>query len=274
MPQTPAVTTAVVREVPSTFAHCIRSDPRESIDVGLARTQHDAYCDALTRCGVDLVRIAADDGFPDCCFVEDPVLVVDDILVVPNVGAPSRRGESEAVRAALGQDRRIVEIGEPAMLEGGDVIRIDDTFYVGLGARSNPYGVNSLQACLEPLGYRVVSIELHNTLHLKSVCAYLGGGHIVWCPGHFDPSSFSGYEAIEIPERDAYSVNCVALNGVVIVAEGFAQTRGMIEASGFVTLEVPVTEFRKTDGGLSCLSVRLEEKKGALDRNQNVPDGV
>ena len=256
MPETPVVTTAVVRGVPATYAHCIRSDTRESIDVDLARTQHAEYCEVLAQNGVNLVHIRADDRFPDCCFVEDPVLVVEGILVEAAMGAAARRGESDALRAELGHDRTVCEIGDPATLEGGDVLWIDRRFYVGLGARTNRAAVDRLTAYLEPLGYEVQPIELHDTLHLKSVCAYLGGGHIVWHRGHFDPSPLADYELIEIGEEDAYSVNCLALNGVVVVAEGYPRTRDRIEAYGFRTIEVSVSEFRKADGGLSCLSIR------------------
>jgi dimethylargininase len=257
VPKTPQATTAIVRDVPAVYDQCIRSDAGASIDVALAREQHQHYCAALRAAGLSVMRIEADDRFPDCCFVEDPALVVDDLALVLNVGVASRRGESEAVRQVLSAEKRVVEIGSPATLEGGDVLRIGDRLYVGLTERSNRKGIEALRSLLDGERYEVIPVELDNALHLKSACAYLGSNWVVCSPGHFDESVFADYDRIDVPAADAYSVNCLALNDIVLVAEGYPGTKMKIEGAGFKTVEVPVSEFRKGDGGLSCLSLRF-----------------
>ena len=101
-----------------------------------------------------------------------------------------------------------------------------------------------------------MAVELHDTLHLKSVCA-VGRGHVILTPGHFDETIFADYDRIEIAREDAYSVNCIAINDTVVMAEGYPKTREKIEQAGIEPIEVPVSEFRKADGGLSCLSIRF-----------------
>jgi dimethylargininase len=255
---TPTIKTAVVRGVPATFDHCIRYDPSESIDVARARRQHARYCETLRGLGVELVEVAPDDRYPDCCFVEDPVLVVDDIAVLTGMGTASRRGEGEALREALRrQGKRVVEIRGPGTLEGGDVIRLDGRILVGLTGRTNREGAAELAAILGGERFEVVTVEVRDALHLKSVCAYLGDGCVVLAPGYFESSVFGRSQRIEVAARETYAANCIALNGSVIVAEGFPEAAERIGDAGFDTIELPLSEFRKCDGGLSCLSVRF-----------------
>jgi dimethylargininase len=255
---TPVIKTAMVRGVPATYDHCVRYDPSESIDVVLARQQHEGYCDALRGLGVDVVEVPPDDRYPDCCFVEDPVLVVDEYAVVASMGIASRRGEGKALREALSRcGKQVVEIKGPGTLEGGDVIRLGDRILVGLTGRTNRQGVEELEGILGGTRYEIVPLEVRDALHLKSVCAYLGDRHVVVVPGYFDESALADYDRIEVAARDTYAANCIALNGAVVVAEGFPEVRKRIVEAGFETIEVPMSEFRKCDGGLSCLSVRF-----------------
>jgi dimethylargininase len=224
----------------------------------LARGQHGKYCEVLRGLGVDVVEIAPDDRYPDCCFVEDPILVVDEYAVVTSMGATSRRGEGEALCKALsGRGKKVVEIKGPGTLEGGDVVRIGDKILVGLTGRTNREGVEELGAILGRDRYEIVALEVPDALHLKSVCAYLGDDHVVLAPGYLDEPVFANYERIEVAARDTYSANCIALNGAVIMAEGFPEVAAKIADAGFKTIELPMSEFCKCDGGLSCLSVRF-----------------
>jgi len=255
---TPVVKTAMVRGIPATFDHCIRYDPSESIDVARARRQHEKYCDTLRGLGVEVVEVAPDDRYPDCCFVEDPVIVLDEIAVVTGMGAASRRGEGEALREALRRcGKRVVDLRGPGTLEGGDVVRVGDKILVGLTGRTNREGVEELGAILGGGRFEVVALEVRDALHLKSVCAYLGDGHVILAPGYFESSAFNDCERIEVAARETYAENCIALNGSVLVAEGFPEVAAKITRAGFETIELPVSEFRKCDGGLSCLSVRF-----------------
>lgn len=255
MRNTPQASHAIVRDVPSTYDRCIRSDGGEPIDVARAREQHGLYCDVLSATGITLHRVAADDRYPDCCFVEDPVMVCGESAIMLNVGAATRRGEGEAIGKVLSRIKRPVHMEPPGTLEGGDVLHVEETLFVGLTARTTTDGVDALRMILDGQGIRVVPVETEGALHLKSVCAYLGDGHLVVCPGHFDDSAFADYQRIEVPSEEAYAANCLSVNGKVIMAAGYPITKQRIEAAGFATAEVPVTEFRKGDGGVSCLSI-------------------
>jgi dimethylargininase len=189
-----------------------------------------------------------------CALVEDPALVIGDCAIIPTMGVGSRRGEAVGVRDALsGLGKTVLEID--GTLEGGDVVQIGERVFVGLSGRTNREGISALESAIGPHGYEIVPVEIRDTLHLKSVCAYLGKGHLLVSPGHFEPSLFEGCTHIEV--EDEYSVNCIELNGQVIIAEGFPKTVAVVEQAGFATRTVPTSEFRKGDGGLSCLSIRF-----------------
>ncbi|MDH3216646.1 MAG: arginine deiminase family protein [Candidatus Krumholzibacteria bacterium] len=257
MRKTPEARQAIVRGIPATFGRCLRKDTLARIDVDRAKMQHDQYCQLLSTFKITVTRMAADDTLPDCCFVEDPVLVIDDRAIILSMGAPSRAGEGALIGRTLSAHKRVVNIRPPATLEGGDVLRIGTRLYVGLSERSNREGLEALRALVADDGFEVVGVELDNVIHLKAVCSYLGDSHILLCPGYLDESVFADYERIEVPAEEAYGANSLAINGKVLVAEGFPKTKMRIEKSGFETVACAMSEFRKADGGLSCLSVRF-----------------
>jgi dimethylargininase len=256
MPQTPSAKNAIVREVPATFDRCIQPlKNHENIDVGVAVEQHQAYCRALESAGLTLTRVPADDRFPDCCFVEDPALVIGDLRLITRMGAPSRRGEGEGLAGHLGWGQEVARMREPATLEGGDVLVIDRRVYVGRTDRTNEAGITALWELAGRAGYEVVPVKMGNILHLKSVVAHLGEGLLVVAPGGWDASLFDAYERIEVPAAESYAANCRAVNDLVLIPAGHPRTREAIAAAGLETVEVATTEFAKAGGGVSCLSI-------------------
>lgn len=256
MPQTPSATHAIVRDVPPTFDRCIQPfKAHENIDVDAAIEQHRGYCQALARAGLAITRVPADERFPDCCFVEDPALVVGDLRVVTRMGAESRRGEGESLAEYLGWGDDVVRVRKPATLEGGDVLVIDGRIFVGRTERTNEDGVEALRVPAGAAGYDVIPVSMGNVLHLKSVIAYLGSGFVAIAPGEWDASVFDDYKHVEIPAEDGYAANCRAVNNVVIVPAGHRRARKAIAAAGFETIEVATSEFEKAGGGVSCLSI-------------------
>jgi dimethylargininase len=211
----------------------------------------------LEQLGLDLIRLEPDDRFPDCCFVEDTATVVGDSAIISRMAAGSRVGEEVEVRKVLARDRQIHEIEPPGMIDGGDVIIIDDKIYIGLGARTNRSAIEQVNQILSGKGYEVVPVDLENILHLKSACSYIGSGWIVLLPGHFDTSIFGAYEPVLVPEGEAYSANCLAINGKVLVSRGYGETKRLIEEAGFETVDLEMSEFRKGQGSLTCLSKTL-----------------
>jgi dimethylargininase len=255
---TPGGTLAIVRDLPDTFDRAIQpSAAAPSIDVELAREQHRLYCRALEHAGLSLIRLAADDRFPDCCYVEDTAIVVGEKAVIAAPGAASRRGETVAVEAALRDYKQLHRIEAPATLDGGDVLSIDKRIYVGLSGRTNEGSVEQLEAILSRGTYEIIPVEVHDILHLKSACTHLGGDVITWLSGHLDDHAFARYTKIVVPAEEAHAANCLSVNGVVLVPAGAPSTRAKIEEAGFETIELDISESRKAGGGLTCSSIIL-----------------
>lgn len=243
---------ALARSVPSSFAQALcAARPEQPIDVAEARAQHAAYCAALDACGATVEVLAGDEACPDSCFIEDTAVVVGDRVLIARPGAPSRRAETPAVAVALGRWLDIVEMTDPATLDGGDCMRVGDTLYVGRSARTNPQGI----AELARLGLRVVPVDLpRGVLHLKCVCSPLDDHRILLAEQSI-PAGIFDAEVIRVSAAETYAANAVAIGDHVIVADGYPRTRDALAAAGFTVHAVPTSEVRKADGSLTCQSI-------------------
>jgi dimethylargininase len=243
---------ALVRAVPATFADALcASAPAQPIDVALARAQHAAYCDALAACGVAVEQLPADDGCPDCVFVEDTAVVVDQRALITRPGAPSRRGETAVVDAALGPHLELVRMTDPGTLDGGDVMRVGKTLYVGRSARTNADGVRQLVNAFPSQHVEVLDLP-PGVLHLKCICSPLGGDAVLLVEGTVQ---LPHRDVVHVAPAEAYAANAVAIHGHVVVADGFPRTHDALAARGLVLHPVPVSEVRKADGSLTCQSI-------------------
>jgi dimethylargininase len=249
---------ALIRGVPASFANALSSSPPPvPIDVALARAQHAAYRAALEACGAQVHELPADDRYPDCCFVEDTAVVAAGAALVPRLGAQSRRGEIDAVAAALAADVEVFHMDAPATLDGGDCMRVGGTIYAGRSARTNAAGIARLAEVFEPRGLRVVAIEMPaHVLHLKCVCSPLGDDRILLADESIPRARFEA-GVIAVPVAETYAANAVAIGNHVVIADGFPRTREAIERAGYVTHAVPTSEVRKADGSLTCQSILL-----------------
>ena len=225
-----------------------------------ALAQHEKYIEALKKCGVEVTVLEADERYPDSCFVEDPALITRKCAIITNPGAASRNGEKNeiigAVRKFFPEDK-IEYIKDPGTLEGGDVMMVGDTFYVGLSARTNAEGIRQLGEILNKYGLECVQVPLEKVLHLKTGVNYLENNNMLVSGEFIDKPEFAKYNKIVIPEEEAYAANCIWVNGTVIVPEGYPAVLKAVQDAGYETLVVDTSEFRKIDGGLSCLSLRF-----------------
>ena len=225
-----------------------------------ALAQHEKYIEALKKCGVEVTVLEADERYPDSCFVEDPALITRKCAIITNPGAASRNGEKNeiigAVRKFFPEDK-IEYIKDPGTLEGGDVMMVGDTFYVGLSARTNAEGIRQLGEILNKYGLECVQVPLEKVLHLKTGVNYLENNNMLVSGEFIDKPEFAKYNKIVIPEEEAYAANCIWVNGTVIVPEGYPAVLKAVQDTGYETLVVDTSEFRKIDGGLSCLSLRF-----------------
>ena len=225
-----------------------------------ALAQHEKYIEALKKCGVEVTVLEADERYHDSCFVEDPALITRKCAIITNPGAASRNGEKDeiigAVRKFFPEDK-IEYIKDPGTLEGGDVMMVGDTFYVGLSARTNAEGIRQLGEILNKYGLECVQVPLEKVLHLKTGVNYLENNNMLVSGEFIDKPEFAKYNKIVIPEEEAYAANCIWVNGTVIVPEGYPAVLKAVQDAGYETLVVDTSEFRKIDGGLSCLSLRF-----------------
>ena len=249
---------AIVRKPCRNFVRGITSANLGPPDYEKALRQHNAYIDVLRSCGLDVVVLEPDERYPDSTFVEDMAVVTDKLAVITSPGAPTRKGEESSIAEALRSFFNGLEhIRPPGTLEGGDVLQAGNHFYTGISQRTNREGADQLARILENYGYSASSVPLRNVLHLKTGLAYLGN-RILLAAGEFIKNPiFRDYEMIPISESESYAANSLWLNGQVVVPVGFARTRRAIENLGLPVRDVDVSEFRKLDGGLSCLSLRF-----------------
>jgi dimethylargininase len=250
---------ALVRPPGDSFARAIstRSLP---IDVALAKAQHAEYCAALAAAGVVVEALPADERFPDSCFMQDPAMVIGGRGIICRMGAASRRGEEEAAAEALAGRFPLTRIVPPGTLEGGDVMVLPDKILVGRTARSNPAGIAQLVVALaDPAAGEapapVYSVPVDDYLHLLSAATYVGRDALIAVEAYAGHPHFAGLDGIVAPPEEAYAVNVLGLGESVLVPAGYPRVAAALHARGFTVLSVPVSEFAKADGGVTCLSL-------------------
>ncbi len=253
------ITKAIVRRPCAIFASGETSVDLGKPDLEATLRQHEAYCEALESCGLELIRLPAEEQYPDSTFVEDTVLLTAHGAVLTRPGASSRRGEVESI-ATVVRDyfKDVYTIEEPGTLDAGDVCEAGDHFFIGISRRTNEHGAKQLARILHSFGYTTSLIDirgLSNILHLKSGLAYLPGKRLVIIDALRKMQEFSGYDLICLNSTEEYAANCLALNGSVLIASGFPTFKRELAGHSIITLEM--SEFQKMDGGLSCLSLRF-----------------
>ena len=228
---------------------------RVAIDPDLADTQWDAYVTALEANGFETFEVASANDLPDSVFVEDAVLVCGGTAIVTSPGAESRRAETDGAREAVAELGLVVrEITLPGTLDGGDVLEVGSTVYVGSSRRTNAEGIRQLRAILVPLGFSVVAVPVTKVLHLKSAVTALPDGTVVGFAKHVDnPAIFERFLAL--PEPGAAVV--ILGPGTVLMASSVPKSITLVESLGYTVVTVDISEFEKLEGCVTCLSVRI-----------------
>jgi dimethylargininase len=252
---------AIVRPPSSTYPKGISSAHEGAPDLPRALAQHQAYCLALEQCGLAVSVLSADAAFPDSCFVEDTAVLTARGAIATRPGAPSRAGEVTSIIAALSPYfSEIARIQAPGTVDGGDICEAEGHYLIGLSQRTNEEGARQLAVLLADIGFPSSVIDIRGSrrlLHLKTGISWLGDGRMVVTADVPRTTALAPYELIEVPEAERYAANCVAINKKVLIADGYPLTQAAIEACGYETLSLQISEFRKMDGGLSCLSLRF-----------------
>ncbi len=248
--------TALTRAVSARLSDCELSFlDRQPIDVARAHAEHHQYEDLLRRLGLEVIELPPLDELPDAVFVEDTAVVVDEAAVLARPGAASRAPEVESVGHALSRWRRVVQLGGTGTLDGGDVLRADGQFYVGISRRTSPEGATALGEALAPFGYGVTPVAVTGCLHLKTAASYLGEGRMLVHRPWFDARLLAGFELFDVPTSEAWGANVLVLGTDAVMPAGFPGTRALLQRLGLRTHEVAFTELLKAEAGVTCESI-------------------
>ena len=281
-------TRAIVRPPSRNFAAGLTTAGLGAPDYHLALEQHAIYCTALEQCGLQLIRLEADERYPDSCFVEDAAIVFDALpdehptrdaragtplsrataphaarkqAILTRPGAPSRLGEVVSMRRELATFfPAIDDIRSPGTVDGGDICEAGTHFFIGLSERTNEEGARQLAEILAKHGCTSSVVDIRDVtglLHLKSGLASLGNKTLVVIEALAKREEFRGYDLIPVEPGEEYAANCIEVNGLVLMAAGFPCLKTKLrDELDYATVSLDMSEFEKMDGGLSCLSLR------------------
>ena len=249
---------AIVRKPCKNLVYGLTSVNLGKPDYGLALKQHQKYIEALEDCGLNVIILDADENYPDSTFVEDTALLTPHCAIITNPGAPSRNGEVTKMQRVLEKQFSNLEyIKAPGTLEAGDIMMAIKHFYIGLSERTNSDGANQLINILKKYNFTGSAINVENTLHLKSGVSYLENNNLLSVAGFSSKQEFQKFNVITVDDDESYAANSLWINDKVLVPKGYPKTKEKIEKAGYITIDIDVSEFRKLDGGLSCLSLRF-----------------
>jgi dimethylargininase len=254
-------TLAITRAVPESLARCeLTHVARTAIDVARARAQHAAYERALAALGCEVVRLPELPAHADSVFVEDCAVVLDELAIATRPGAASRRGEVESVAGALARHREVATLAGDATLDGGDVLALGRTLFVGLSRRTNAEGVRQLRALVASHGYQVEAVALAGALHLKTAVTRAAERSLVVNPRWIDAARFASWERIEVDPSEPFAANVLRVRGTTLCAAAFPRTNELLGRRGVAVTEVDVSELAKAEGGLTCCTLLVEPR--------------
>ena len=232
----------------------------EPIDIKKAEIEHEAYRKMLESCGANVITIDENIDLPDSVFVEDPIIVFDEIAVLTSMGVESRRKESATMEKTFAKYRDIKHIELPAQIEGGDVLKIGKRIFVGKSARTNSQGIRALREILTPYGYEVIAVKVSGCLHLKTGCTALDDKTLLMNPEWIDSKVFAGFRQIIVPKEEPFGANILKINETICMNASFPKTIELVKSLGYSVKSTDITEFVKAEAGLTCMSVPFFEQ--------------
>jgi dimethylargininase len=250
---------AATRPVSPSIVHCeLTHLARGPIDVARATAQHAAYEHTLTALGCAIARAPAAPEQPDAVFIEDTAIVLDEVAVITRPGAESRRAETSAVAEMLAAYRPIHSMSAPATLDGGDVLRVGRTLYVGRSGRTNDAGIEQLTKLVTPFGYEVVAVSFTGCLHLKSAVTAIGDRTLLINPAWVSPEAFPHCEVLRIDEREPHAANALRIADAVLYPAQYPRTLERLIARGLRVETTDCSELAKAEGAVTCCSLVFE----------------
>ncbi|MBT3515631.1 MAG: hypothetical protein HOB32_10320 [Nitrospina sp.] len=248
---------AFVRRPGSSFNQAISAKPKnQPINVKLACLQHDRYIVALEEANAEVVSLPAINEYPDAPFLEDTTVILDNTAVACPNKEKSRRGEGTSIHNKIKKYKPITTLPDSVTLDGGDVLNTEEKIFVGISDRTNMGAVDALAKLTKK---PVVPIKVLLGLHLKTSVTYLGKNTLILNSSSIDTAALRGFKWIETGKANPYAANCLAIGNTVLMSKASNALADKIHRRGFKVLELDISEFEKADGGITCLSIILNE---------------
>jgi dimethylargininase len=247
---------AITREVSPAIGDCeLTHLARQVIDVHVAQAQHRQYEECLAALGCEIHRLPAEPDLPDSVFVEDAAVVLDELAIVTRPGADARKPETVSIARALEPYRKLCTIQAPGTMDGGDVLRIGKTIFVGLSSRTNQSAIEQMESFSRPYGYTVKCVKVNDCLHLKSAVTQVAQDTLIIKLDWVDASAFGDMNLIEVDASESYGANALLVGKTVIYPTSFPRTRKQLKAHGIPVMTVDVSELAKAEGAVTCCSL-------------------
>jgi dimethylargininase len=250
-------THAITRKPGKNFAQGITTSDLETPNYKLMVKQHGAYIQALKSLGLEVIVLDPEPDYPDAYFVEDTAVVTPDVAVITNPGAENRKGEEDTIEPLLSKHHKTICIQPPGTLDGGDVLMVDTHFFIGISERSNMEGAEQLGRILEKYGNSWAAVHVNSGLHLKSCVNFVGNNTLLITEDFAGLNEFKGFDKIILNKEEESAANTLLINDCLIIPKGFPDTRKKLATLGLDIIELDVSEARKMDGGLTCMSIRF-----------------
>ena len=249
---------ALLRTPSPALAQCeLTHIDRVEINIDRALAQHRTYAALLTRLGVKLTILDSLADYPDSCFVEDAVLAFPECFVLTSPGAASRQGEPAIIGDSLPGDRPVLTLGLPETIDGGDVLQVGKSVFVGLTSRTNAAGIDALRQAIARFGYSVTAVPGEAALHLKTAVTAASNDCVLINPALVDRTFFAAFDQVECDPAEPFAGNCLRVGDTLVMQVSHPLTVNRLRAKGFRVETVDVSEFAKAEAGLTCLSVLI-----------------
>jgi dimethylargininase len=256
------MTVAITREISPRFNECeITHIDRTPIDLDVAQAQHHEYVQALKALGCDVIELPAESDLPDSVFVEDTAFILPEVAVITRPGADSRKPETESIIQALTPHMKLVQVREPATLDGGDVLVLGKKIFIGMSTRSNQESIDQLNESLEQYGYQVTGVQMYDCLHLKTAVTRVDDNTLLINPKWVDTYHFADFKWIEVDPSEPFAANCLPVGSSIIYPTTFPETCAKLEVAGYNITTVDVSELAKAEGAVTCCSLILTEAR-------------
>jgi dimethylargininase len=248
---------AIVRTPGHDFAHGITTSNLGTPSYELILKQHQEYIQTLRYLGLKVIVLNPLPNYPDAYFVEDDAVVTPDVAIITNPGAEDRKGEVATIEPVLATYRDIARIRAPGTVDGGDILMMDSHFFIGISERTNREGAEQLSFIFEQYGYTWALVYVEAGLHLKSSVNFIGNNTLLLTENFADLYVFKGYNHIIVDNAEGYAANTLLIRDSLLTPKGFPNTLGKLASTGFNIIELDMSEARKMDGGLTCMSLRF-----------------